>query len=156
MLEDHGNSRPGLAQLLSGHGREISALDQHGSRRRSFQKIQTPDQCGFSCAAHTDNAVNITLSDIQSDSLQRFHLIILARKRFCHILNLNNRFHRLHLSDTGSSYYVDMNYCLYRSVSHIQASVNMGVERYLSPESGSSATIVFPLFSGRFAICAAA
>ena len=33
---------------------------------------------------------------------------------------------------------------------------NNGVERYLSPESGSKATIVFPLFSGRFASSAAA
>ena len=35
-------------------------------------------------------------------------------------------------------------------------SANNGVDRYLSPESGSSATIVLPLFSGLAArICAA-
>lgn len=30
-------------------------------------------------------------------------------------------------------------------------SENISVERYLSPVSGKSATIIFPLFSGRFA-----
>ena len=33
----------------------------------------------------------------------------------------------------------------------VYSSPKSGVERYLSPESGSSATITFPLFSGRFA-----
>ena len=32
----------------------------------------------------------------------------------------------------------------------------MGVERYLSPVSGKIATMIFPLFSGRFASCEAA
>lgn len=30
-------------------------------------------------------------------------------------------------------------------------SANIGVDKYLSPVSGSSATMTFPLFSGRFA-----
>ena len=34
--------------------------------------------------------------------------------------------------------------------------LNNGVERYLSPESGKSATIVLPAFSGRFASIVAA
>ena len=36
------------------------------------------------------------------------------------------------------------------------SAANNGVERYLSPESGNSATIVFPAFSGLFASIAAA
>ena len=40
--------------------------------------------------------------------------------------------------------------CYYASVE------NSGVDKYLSPESGSSATITFPLFSGRLANSVAA
>ena len=37
-----------------------------------------------------------------------------------------------------------------------QSSWNNTVDKYLSPVSGSSTTITFPLFSGLFAICVAA
>ncbi len=41
-------------------------------------------------------------------------------------------------------------------LSNILLFIKSAVERYLSPESGRSATIVFPAFSGRAAsICAA-
>ena len=50
-------------------------------------------------------------------------------------------------------------FCRHNSF-HITTSVNysenIGVERYLSPVSGRSATIILPLFSGRFASCVAA
>ena len=44
--------------------------------------------------------------------------------------------------------------CLFSNIYY--CSLKSAVERYLSPESGRSATIVFPAFSGRAAsICAA-
>ena len=34
-------------------------------------------------------------------------------------------------------------------IAYHQLSLNSGVDKYLSPESGSSTTIVFPAFSGQ-------
>ena len=69
MLKNHRHAVAHLPKLFIAAGRQIHTVDQHGSFRGLFQKIQTPHQRALSCSRHADDAVDIPFSDIQADLL---------------------------------------------------------------------------------------
>ena len=69
MLKNHRHAVAHLPKLFIAAGRQIHTVDQHGSFRGLFQKIQAPHQRALSCSRHADDAVDIPFSDIQADLL---------------------------------------------------------------------------------------
>ena len=94
MLKDHSDARPHLAEFRLCQGRKILILYHNSSGGGLLQVVQATHQGRLSGTTHTDDAIDISLVDIQADALQGLYLIILTYKSFCYILDLNDRFHK--------------------------------------------------------------
>ena len=94
MLKDHRNACTDLTKFCLSQCRKILIFYDYGSRGGLLQIVQAAYQGRFSGTTHTDDAVDVSLVDIQADALQGLYLIILTYKSFCYILDLNDRFHK--------------------------------------------------------------
>lgn len=94
MLKDHRNACTNLTKFRLCQGRKILILYHNSSGGGLLQVVQATHQGRLSGTTHTDDAIDISLVDIQADALQGLYLIILTYKSFCYILDLNDRFHK--------------------------------------------------------------
>lgn len=69
MLKDHSDACPHLAEFRLCQGRKILIFYDYGSRGGLLQIVQAAYQGRFSGTTHTDDAVDVSLVDIQADTL---------------------------------------------------------------------------------------
>ena len=69
MLKDHRNACTDLTKFCLGQCRKILVFYDYGSRGGLLQIVQAAYQGRLSGTTHTDDAVDVSLVDIQADTL---------------------------------------------------------------------------------------
>ena len=69
MLEHHAHLLPMQIDVALGVG-DIHTLKEYGSVRGMFQKIQAPQEGGFSAAGGTDHNDDLALADLVGDAVE--------------------------------------------------------------------------------------
>ena len=80
MLKDHADLPAGLAQLRRIQGKQILAIHDHFSALRTLQQIDAADERGFSCPAESDDAIDLSFSDMDRHITDRVNVAAFRRK----------------------------------------------------------------------------
>ena len=72
-LEYHGDISANLSKLRLGKGPKVAAVDENAALGGAFQHIDTSHKGAFARAAHTDNAINIPISNCDGDIFECFY-----------------------------------------------------------------------------------
>ena len=84
-MKNHGNAAALGAQLRFVHGAQILPVDEYLALRGTLEHIDAAYQSGFSGAAHADNAVDLTVGDLQIHIFQGLKIAVIGLEYFRYV-----------------------------------------------------------------------
>ena len=81
-LENHCYFSAGFAKLAAFLPGDVRSVEKDLPFARFFQKIYTPDECAFACAAHSYYSEYFAVFDLDVHRLQSFHLSAVGYESF--------------------------------------------------------------------------
>ena len=76
LLKDHAHLPAELEQIRPAHPEDILPAVKHFAARGHIKPVDAADQCRLSRPAHADDAIDLALSHIQADSVERYDLTL--------------------------------------------------------------------------------
>ena len=85
LLKNHGDAASLGAQLRFIHGTQVLSVDEHLALGGTLKHVDAAHQSGFSGAAHTDNAVNLAVRNLQVHVLQGLKIAVVCLEYFGYV-----------------------------------------------------------------------